>query len=128
VGVSGRRRAFQRGGQVGRMVGQDGQALVQVAVGGRRGDAVVPGELDEPGAVDEPAQHQHGRPEDAQGTCALAGAEPPTMVAQQHREMLGGLPADIEDSGVGNTGRHVKPLGRNLIFADPVPTRNFPHI
>lgn len=81
VGVSGRRRAFQCGGQVGRVVGEHGQAaLVQVAVGGRGRDAVVPGELDEPGAVDEPAQHQHGLLEDAQGAGVLAGAAPHIVV------------------------------------------------
>lgn len=58
VGVPGRRRALQRGGQVGCVVGEHGQPLVQVAVRGRGRYAVVPGELDQARTVDEPAPWQ----------------------------------------------------------------------
>lgn len=120
VGVPGRRSPLQRGGQVGGVVGQDGQSLVRIAVGGRHRNAVVPGELDQPGAVDEPAQHEHRLPEDAQRAGSLAGPEPLAVSEQQFREVLGGRPADIEHGGVGGTGRHVEPLVvRNVIFADP---------
>jgi len=119
VGVPRHRRTLQRGGQIGRVVSQHGKSLVQVAVGGGGRDAVVPGELGDPGAVDEPAQHQHRLPEDAQRTGAPASAEPLAMGAQQLCEMLGGRPADIEHSGIGDTGRHAEPLVvRNVIFAD----------
>jgi hypothetical protein len=41
------------------------------------------------------------------------------VLAQEPGQRLGGLPADIEYSGVGDTGRHVEPLVvRNLILAD----------
>lgn len=100
VGVCGRRGPLQRGGQGRGVVGEYGQTLVQVAVGGRCRDAVVPGELDEPGTVDELAQHEHGLLEDAQGTGAFAGSQPVAVAAQQLREMLGGRPADIEDGGI----------------------------
>jgi len=40
--------------------GEHVDGFVQVAVGGRGAELVVGGELGDPGAVEEPAQHQHG--------------------------------------------------------------------
>lgn len=65
---------------------------MKIAVGGRDRDAVVPGELSQPAAADEPAQHEHSLPEDAQCAGVLAGAEPLAVPAQQLREVLGGRP------------------------------------
>jgi hypothetical protein len=79
----------------------------------------VAGELDEPGAVDEPAQDQDRLLEDAQRAGASAGAEPAAMLAQQPGQGLDGLPPDIEHGGTGDIGGHVEPLVvRNLFFAD----------
>ena len=45
------------------MVGEHGQPLVQTAVGGGHRDPVVPGELSQPGLVDEPTatRRRHGK-------------------------------------------------------------------
>lgn len=119
VGVPGSRRPLRRGGQIGCLVGQNGQPFVQVAVGRRHRDPVVPGELNQPGAVDEPAQHEHRLLEDAKRASAPAGPESFAVPPQQLREVLGGRPADIERSGVGDIGRHMEPLiVRNVFFAD----------
>ncbi|ODA69894.1 hypothetical protein APS67_005905 [Streptomyces sp. AVP053U2] len=119
VGVPGGRRPLQCGGQVRGVVGEHGQPLVEIAVGGRHRDPAVPGELGQPGSVDEPPQDEDPLLEDAQGAGVLAGAEPVAVLAQEPGQGLGGLPADIEHGGVGDTGQRVKPLAvRNLIFAD----------
>jgi hypothetical protein len=118
VGVSGGRRPLQRGGQVGSVVGEHGQPLVQVSVGGGHRDLVVPGELGKARAVDEPPQHEDALPEGPESAGVLAGAEPLAVLAEQTGQGLGCLPADIEHSGVGDTGQYVKPLAGKLIFAD----------
>jgi hypothetical protein len=110
MGVAGGRRPFQRGGQVRGVVGEHGQPLVQVGVCGGYRNPVVPGELGQPGPVDEPPQHQDTLLEDAQSAGPLAGAEPFAVLAQEPGESLGGLPADVECCGVGDTGQRVKPL------------------
>jgi hypothetical protein len=109
----------QGGGQVRGVVGEHGQALVQIAVGGRCRDAVVPGQLDEPGPVDEPPQHEDCLLEGAQRAGASTSPEPFPVFVQQFRDVLGGLPTGIEHRGVGDTGQRVKPLMLgNVIFAD----------
>lgn len=111
TGMAGGRRPFQRGGQIRGVVGEHGQPLVQVAVRGGYRNPVVPGELGQSGPVDEPSQHQDTLLEDAQSAGPLAGAEPFAVLAQEPGESLGGLPADVECRGVGDTGQRVKPLG-----------------
>ena len=44
--------------QSGSLVGDHGEAFVQVGVAGRPADLVVDGQLDDPGAVEQPAQDQ----------------------------------------------------------------------
>lgn len=110
MGVAGGRRPFQRGAQIRGVVGEHGQPFVHVAVRGGHRDPVVPGELGQPGPIDEPPQHQDTLL-DAQSAGPPAGAEPFPVLAQELGESLGGLPADVECCGVGDTGQRVKPLG-----------------
>jgi hypothetical protein len=54
--------------------GEHVDALVQVPVGRRGADPVVDGQLGQPGAVEEPAQHQHRLPIAAQRPPPTSGA------------------------------------------------------
>lgn len=67
---------------------------------------------------DEPPQHEDALPEGPKGAGILAGAEPFAMLVEQPGQGLGGLPADVEHSGVGDTGQYVKPLAGKVIFTD----------
>lgn len=79
----GRLRALQSGREVRCSGRQDGQPLVEVAVGGGGRHPVVAGELGEAGAVDEPAQDEHRLTEAAQRTPAIAGSGRDAVIAQQ---------------------------------------------
>lgn len=82
-------------------------------------NAVVPGELGQPGTIDEPQQCQDTLLEDAQGPRALAGAEPFAVLAQESGESLGGIPGEVECCGVGDTwSTREASRFRNVIFAD----------
>ncbi len=76
VGVSGQLRGQQYRVQRGLAGGQDVDAFVEVAVGRRRADRVVRGQLYQPGVVQEPPQHQDRLLEAAQGASATAGTAP----------------------------------------------------
>jgi hypothetical protein len=114
----GRLHALQRGGKVRCPGRQNGQPLVEVAVGGGDRQAAVAGELGNAGTVDEPAQDEHRLPETAQRTPALAGSGHDAVIAQQSGQVLGGGPLHIEHRGVCDTGRHVRPLGQNNLSQD----------
>lgn len=89
------------------------------AIGRRLRHAVFISELGDAGSVNEPSQDECGLLEWAQGACSLAGAEPLPMLPEEPGDELGALPADIEHGGVGDSGRHVRPLLGNIIFANP---------
>lgn len=120
VGVAGRGGSLQRGGEVRCVIGEHGQSLVRVAVGRGQRYGVVAGELGHARAVDEPPQDQDRLPEGAQGAGGPAGPDALAVLMQEPGQVLSGRPADIEDSGVGDTGGHVEPLVavRNVIFAE----------
>src|SRR5215470_3362516 len=65
---------LQRLGQVRGLLGQHGDDLIEVPVGGGPGDAVVAGQRVGAGAVAEPPQPHHGLPKAAQRPAAARGA------------------------------------------------------
>jgi hypothetical protein len=56
--------------------GEDGDAFVEVAVGGGQADRVVRGQLRHPGVVQKPPQDQDRMVEAAHGASVAAGAAP----------------------------------------------------
>jgi hypothetical protein len=79
----GRLRAFQRGLKVRCPGRRHGLSLVEVAVCGGNRHPIVAGELSQAGAVEEPAQDEHGLFEAAQRTPPLAGSGRDPVIAQQ---------------------------------------------
>jgi hypothetical protein len=76
--------------------------LVDVAVGGRSGDAVIPPESGRVGAVAEPSQRQGGLPEAGQRPAALGGGSPAAFGSQQPGDMAYEFPGDIERGTIGD--------------------------
>jgi hypothetical protein len=74
--------------------------------------------LGQSGAVEEPAQHEHGLLEAAQRASSLAGPGRDPVVAQEAGQVFGGGPLHIEHGGVCDTDRHVRPLGQNNLSQD----------
>lgn len=96
----GRLHALQCGGEVRRPGRQNGQPLVEIAADGGGRQAVVTGELEKTGAVDEPAQDEHRLPEAAESTPPLTSPGRDAVIAQRTGQMLGGGPLRIEHGGV----------------------------
>lgn len=90
--------------QVGGSVGEDVDALVQVAVTGGLRDPSIVGQAVHAAALAEPAQHQHRLPERAQGTGPPRSADPAAVRGQQAGEELDGTARDVEHGGVGDHG------------------------
>src|SRR4051812_41469690 len=111
---------LQRGGQVRSMVGEPGQSLVQIAVGGG-GTEISLSRASWANRVPS-TNHRRARTPCLTTTRArgvLAGAEPVAVLAPKPVPEPRWSPADIERGGVGDAGQRVKPLAvRNLIFAD----------
>ena len=98
---------FQRLAQFRRLLCQHRDDLVQVAVGGGPGDAMVAGQRISGGAVAEPAQAQDRLPEAGQCPAAAGGAPAAAFGCQQLRRELGQFPGDVER---GTIGDHVEPF------------------
>lgn len=98
-------------GQVRGAGGQGDDAFVQVVVGGGLPDPVIDGELRHPGAVQEPADHQHRLPVAAQRPPSLPRSKLDPAQHQQPSQVLPG----IEHGGVGHDGAHAKPRGVRVI-------------
>jgi hypothetical protein len=73
---------FQRLAQLGGLFGQHDDDLIEVAVGGGPGDAVIAGQRLGGGAVAEPPQAQHRLPKTAQRPAAARSAAPPPLGEQ----------------------------------------------
>jgi hypothetical protein len=100
-----------RSAQPGCALGQHVDAFVQVAVGRRAADGVVGGQLRQPGAVEQPAQHQHGLPVAAQRSALGPGATSAPVGGQQRRHELHGVLIDREHGGVDDRIRHSRTSG-----------------
>jgi hypothetical protein len=106
VGVAGGPSGQQGTVQARGSGGQDVDRLVRVPVGGGLADLVVDRELRDSGAVDEPAQHQHGLAVAVQCPSAVPGsAAGPLTCEKAGQERGGGLP-DREHGGVGDRIGH----------------------
>ena len=108
---------FQRLAQLRGLFGEHRDDLVQVAVGGGPGDAVVAGQRIGGGAVAEPAQPQHRLPEAGQRPAAPRGAAAAPLGQQQLRGELRQFPGDVKR---GTIGDHVEPSGRSDLVVRPL--------
>jgi hypothetical protein len=126
VGVSGHPRGEQRTVQRRRGRGEDVDPLVQVAVGGGAAELVVGCELRDPGAVEEPAQHQHSVAVAAQHASALPRPASGAFTSENAgQERDGGLP-DREHGGVADRIGHAGPR-QESIFGRTASSTEVPH-
>src|SRR5215468_3648810 len=120
---------LQRVGQARGPGCQHGDDLVDVAVGGSPGDAVVAGQCVGGGAVAEPPQRHHGLPKTGQCPAAAWGAAAAALSGQQLRGELHQFPGNVER---GTIGDHVEPsvegdLWRDLLLLGSTPISGQPH-
>src|SRR4051812_19725646 len=115
MGVPGGAGGQQRTTQPRRGHGEGVDALVQIPVGRGAADAVVAGQLRQPGAVEKPAQHQHRLPVAAQRPAPTAGAAAPSFGGQRARHELHGLLGDRKDGGVGDRIGHSRTSGGKTV-------------
>ena len=87
--------------QVGGLVGQDGGAFVDVAVGSGAGDGVVGGQAGGVGAVAVVAQDEDGLVVAGQRPCVGAGAQSAAVGAQEAGQVADQFLGDVE---CGTTG------------------------
>jgi hypothetical protein len=106
---------FQRLGQVRRLFCQHGDDLIEVAVGGSPGDAVVAGQRAGGGAVAEPPHTQHSLPKAGQRPAPARGTAPPALGGQQLCDELGQFPGDVKR---GTIGDHVEPSAEGDLWRD----------
>jgi hypothetical protein len=83
--------------------GEHGDALVQVGVPGRAAERVVDGQLDDPGTVQQPAQHQNRLPIAAQRPGFGPGPEASPLSVQETGQEQHGLLAYGQGGGVCDT-------------------------
>src|SRR4051812_11114705 len=115
MGVPGGAGGQQRTTQPRRGHGEGVDALVQIPVGRGAADAVVAGQLRQPGAVEKPAQHQDRLPVAARRPAPAAGATAPSFGGQQARHELHGLLGDRKDGGVGDRIGHSRTSGGKTV-------------
>ena len=107
-GVFGARTSlFQDLVQVGGLVGQHVDTLLDVAVAGGPADVVVPGQSVDGGVIAKPPQDQDRLFVAGRRAGARAGAASPTFGVQQGRKVPNGALVHIEG---GSTGNHVEPF------------------
>jgi hypothetical protein len=92
----------QRAAQARCRGGEGVDALVQIPVGRRQPDPVIPGQLRQPGAIDKPAQHQYHLSVTAQRPPASSGPSPAPLHGQPPGQEQHGLLPDGEDGGVAD--------------------------
>ena len=109
--------SFQRLVQVRSLLGEDGDHLVHIPVGGGPGDAVVTGQRPGAGAVAEPPHAQHGLPKAGQRPAAARGAAAATLGQQQFRGELHQFPGDVKR---GTIGDHVEPSAEVDLVVRPL--------
>lgn len=85
------------------MGGEHSDAFVQVGVSGRAAELVVDGELGDPGAVEQPAQHQDRLPVAAQRPGSGSGPESSPFGVQETGEEQHGVLAYGQGGGVCDT-------------------------
>lgn len=88
--------------QVGCLIGQDVDDLVDVAVGGGAGDAVVAAEGGPVGAVAKPVQSHHRLRKAGQRPRTRAGAQSPAFGRQQLGEMVNQFLGNVERGTIGD--------------------------
>src|SRR5699024_8925650 len=88
--------------QVGGLVGQDGGAFVDVAVGGGTGDGVVDGQAGGVGAVAVVAQDEDGLVVAGQRPCVGAGAQSAAVGAQEAGQVADQFLGDVECGTIGD--------------------------
>ncbi len=98
--------SLQRVAQVRGLVCQHRDDLVEVAVGGDPGDAMIAGQCIGTGAVAEPPQAQYRLPKAGQRPAATRCAAPTALREQQLREELRQFPGHVERGIIGD---HVEP-------------------
>jgi hypothetical protein len=103
--------------QVWCLPGEHGDDLIQVAVAGGTGDAVVAGQCGDVGVLTEPAQAEHCVAKAGQRPGFLAGAALAAFGVQQPAEVQGQFTRHVEHGTISN---HGEPSGLDLIFANPV--------
>jgi xanthine/CO dehydrogenase XdhC/CoxF family maturation factor len=96
---------------------EHGDDLIDVAVAGSAGDAVIAGQGGNVGVVAEPAQAQHRLTKAGQRPAVLAGTASTAFGVQQPAEVLGQFAGLVEHGTISN---HGEPSGPDLIFANPV--------
>ncbi|GLW13253.1 hypothetical protein Misp01_83810 [Microtetraspora sp. NBRC 13810] len=83
-------------------------SLVDVAVGGGPGDAVIAAEFGDVVLAAEPAQHHDRLPEGAQGSAVFGGAAQSAFIVQEAGDVLNECAGDVERGTMSN---HVEPSG-----------------
>ncbi len=117
------RGPLQRRAQLGGLVCEHRDDLVQVPVGGGPRDAVIAGERVRGGAIAEPPQPQHRLPKAGQHPASARGAAPLALGEQQLRNEPGQFPGDVKR---GTIGDHAEPsvegdLWRDLFYWGSTP-------
>jgi hypothetical protein len=100
--------AVESFGQIRRLSCENLDTLVDVAVGGGPGDAVVAAEFGHVALTAEPAHHHDRLPERAQDPAAVRGATQSAFFLQQAGDVLNECAGDVERGTMSN---HVEPFG-----------------
>src|SRR5690606_21801781 len=121
VAVAGGLGRQQRPVQAGSLRGKHVDALLQVVIARGLADLVVPDQLADPGAVEEPAQDQHRLLEAAQHPAAPSGATPEAFGVKQTGQVQRGLLAYGQRGGVCDThgraqGSYEVDLGKTIFI------------
>ena len=103
--------------QVWCLGGEHVDDLVEIAVPGGPGDAVVTGQRGDVAAVAEPPQREHCLVEAGQRPAVAASAPGAAFGVQQAPDVLGKCSRHVEHGTMSNQG---EPLHSDLIFANPV--------
>lgn len=108
---------FQRLVQVRSLVGEYRDNLVQIAVGGGPGDAVITGQCVRGGAVAEPPQAQHPLPKAGQRPAVAGCTAAPPLGPQQLRNEQHQFPRAVKR---GTIADHVEPSGEEELVVRPL--------
>jgi len=108
---------LQRLAQVGGLPGQHGDDLIEVAVGGGPGDAMVAGQRVRGSAVAVPPHAQHGLPKAAQRPAAARRAASSPLVCQQPCGEPDQVPRDVKG---GTIDDHVEPSAEDDLWVRPL--------
>lgn len=95
---------LQRFVQIRSLRGEHADDLVEIAVAGGPGDAVVTGQRGDVAVLAEPPQREHRLVEAGQRPAVLTGAAFAALGAQQPAEVLGEFAGDVEHGTIGNQG------------------------